>query len=104
MIVPQRGDIYKILVHEREAVGGEFHGHHWYIIFSIPATCILFGVVMAVPLTSPEYKADGTPKDSEQYRQFRIRIPASEKILEPGQHGLDGDSLALVHQIRPLAI
>ena len=102
--VPKRGDIYKILVHEHEKVGSEFHGHHWYVVFSIPDTCTLFGIVLAIPLTSPEYKSSGAPKDAVPYRQFRIRIPEEQKILEPGENGLKGDSLALVHQIRPLAI
>lgn len=102
--VPKRGDIYKLLVLEKETVSNEFHGHHWYVVFSIPDTCTLFGIVLAIPLTSPEYKSDSAPKDTAPYRQFRIRIPASQKMLEAGENGLNGDSLALVHQIRPLAI
>lgn len=104
MRVPQRGEIYKIEVLEHEKVGDEFFGHHWYVVISRSDVCKLLNIVLAVPLTSPEYKGSGMPKDLAEYRQFRIRIFEAHKVLEPGATGPKGDSLALVHQVRPLAI
>jgi mRNA-degrading endonuclease toxin of MazEF toxin-antitoxin module len=101
---PLRGEIYKITVLEREKVGDEFFGHHWYVVMSRPEVCKLLNVVLAVPLTSPEYKGSGMPKDMSEYRNFRIRILENQKTIEAGESGLKGDSLALVHQVRPLAI
>lgn len=103
MADPKRGDIYKIEVLRHETVGTEYFGYHWYVIISIPAVLDLFALVMAVPLTSPEYD-DGIPKDSPSYRKFRIRIFEASRRVEAGEHGLKGDSVALLHQVRPLSI
>ena len=55
-------------------------------------------IVVAVPLTSELHKIEGA-------RQFRILIPESPKIQEPGHpKGCKGDSLALTEQIRVLSI
>jgi mRNA-degrading endonuclease toxin of MazEF toxin-antitoxin module len=102
MATPLRGEIYKIEVLERERRGKEFFGYHWYVIVSRPEVANHFGVVMAVPLTSPENKETGEAKDLGSFRLFRIRIPEDQKNIDPGERGLIGDSLALVHQVRPM--
>ena len=102
--VPRRGEIYKIEILEREKTGSEMFGYHAYVIVSTDSIHDLFRVVLGVPLTSPEYKEDGTPKDGLRYRHCRMRIYERQKRLAPGEHGLKGDSLALTYQVRPLAI
>jgi len=105
MSPPKRGEIYKIQIHEAESVGHELKGHHWYVVMSAEVVSRLCGLVLAVPLTSPEHKDTGKPKFSTpDYRTFIIRIPEDQRITEPGEHNLTGDSLALVHQIRPLSL
>lgn len=104
MSTPKRGEIYKIDIPESETRGSEFHGSHWYVIMSRPEAADYFGVVMAVPLTSPESKTTGAAKDAGPFRLFRIKIPESEKTLAPWEHGLKGDSLALTYQVRPIAL
>lgn len=104
MTGPKRGELYRIEVLQNETVGDEFYGHHWYVIVSSPEVLSLGNVVLAVPLTSPTSKFTGLEKDADpKYRRIRIRVLEKSKILEPGV-SFEGESLALVHQVRPLAI
>src|SRR5439155_4710612 len=58
---PERGDIYRVEIEEYEAKGHEFRGCHYYVVVSNNALKNL-GLVIVVPLTSPENKETGQPK------------------------------------------
>jgi mRNA-degrading endonuclease toxin of MazEF toxin-antitoxin module len=61
------------------------------IVSADPLNEALQKICMVVPLTSVIQKTG---------RQFRILIPESQKIPEPGTKGCPGDSLALTEQTR----
>jgi mRNA-degrading endonuclease toxin of MazEF toxin-antitoxin module len=58
-------------------------------------------LVVAVPLTSKLHK-DNDPV----FRRYRIRVLSADVqryTLQPGERGLNGDSLALTEQVRSMA-
>jgi hypothetical protein len=57
-------------------------------------------IVIVVPLTSPENKETGVPKNLGSFRNHRIRIPADQKIWDgDAPHTQEGDSLAKTEQL-----
>lgn len=86
---PRRGDIFWASLPQRE--GSEQHGRRPVLVVSVDAINSVLPIVIVVPLTA---------KVEKQNRQFRILIPESQKIQEPGTGGCQGDSLALTEQVR----
>jgi len=100
-LAPRRGEIYWAELPELESVGSEQRGRRPVLVMSEVLIVSVDNVnkdvpiCVIVPLTGVITK---TP------RQFRIRIPQSEKIDEPGTSGCPGDSLALTEQIRCISV
>ena len=91
---PLRGDIYWIKIPQAQTVGSEQYKRRPWVIISSSAITLL-RMVVAVPLSQ---------KTQQQNRQFRILIPSSNVVYEPGTTLVPCDRLALTHQIRALAI
>jgi len=95
---PQRGDIYWLEIKENQTEGSEQFGYRPWLVVSVNSINAQLPIVVAVPLTSEFHKI-------ENARQFRILIPESQKIQEPGHpKGCKGDSVALTEQVRVLSI
>lgn len=95
---PQRGDIYWLEIPKDQTEGSEQFGYRPWLVVSVNSINAQLPIVVAVPLTSELHKIGNA-------RQFRILIPESQKIQEPGNpKGCKGDSLALAEQVRVLSI
>jgi mRNA-degrading endonuclease toxin of MazEF toxin-antitoxin module len=95
---PQRGDIYWLEMKQDQTKGSEQYGYRPWLVVSVNSINTQLPIVVAVPLTAELHKI-------ENARQFRILIPDSQKIQEPGHpKGCKGDSLALTEQVRVLSI
>ena len=90
-IDPQRGDIFWAGIPPNTTSGSEQHGRRPVLVISVNVINRGLPIVVVVPLTTKTYKAN---------RYFRILIPESQKIQEPGTSGCTGDSLALTEQVR----
>ncbi len=88
---PCRGDIFWANLPREESLGSEQYGRRPVLVVSVDAINVRLTVVVIVPLTE---------KIQKQNRQFRIFIPDTHKIQEPGTPGLVGDSVALTEQVR----
>jgi mRNA-degrading endonuclease toxin of MazEF toxin-antitoxin module len=99
---PARGDIYHIEIADGEAMGHELKGGHWWVVLSITQLNAALKLFTAVPLTSVLNSVDGKPKDRDDFRLFRIRIPEKYKTSDPGRVDkvFEGESIALVEQTR----
>jgi mRNA-degrading endonuclease toxin of MazEF toxin-antitoxin module len=90
--MPTRGDVFWIDIPQKDVVGHEQYGFRPWLVVSDNIISAREDVLIAVPLTTKE-KAN---------LQFRIEIPDSEKINEPGTKGWAGFSVALTEQVRVL--
>jgi mRNA interferase MazF len=90
----QRGDIFWAEFPEDESVGSEQRGRRPALIVSADIINRSLPIVIVVPLTSNVAKKN---------RQFRIAIPESQKIQEPGTSGCPGESIALTEQVRMMS-
>jgi mRNA-degrading endonuclease toxin of MazEF toxin-antitoxin module len=88
---PQRGDIYWASFPRSKSVGSEQWKDRPVLVMSESFVNQRLPVCMVIPLSEQVHKAN---------RWFRILIPDSEKIQEPGTRGCSGDSLALCEQLR----
>jgi len=95
---PLRGEIYYIEVPQEYRSGSELWGAHWHVVMSRNEINSQGHIVMVVPLTSPENKTTGHPKDAGAFRWHRIRIPDDQKVWIPGKKSSTGDSVALTEQ------
>src|SRR5437879_8325635 len=91
---PQRGDIFWANLPETESVGSEQYGRRPVLVVSANSINQALPIVIVVPLTSNMAKKN---------RQFRIAIPESQKVQEPGTSGCPGESLALTEQVRMIS-
>ena len=91
---PQRGDVYWVNIPKRHAVGHEQYKRRPFLIVSNNSIHYL-DMVIGVPLSFQTHKAN---------RQFRIRILASEIILDPGSTLDPGERIALSEQVRALSV
>ena len=100
--IPSRGDIWWAKFPQLETVGSEQGKDRPIVVLSVgplpvvvitadPINAALPKICIVVPLSSIVEKAN---------RQFRILIPESQKITEPGTGGCPGDSVALTEQTR----
>lgn len=95
---PQRGDVFWIDIPKEQTVGSEQREYRPWLVVSTNSINLQLPVVVAVPLTAELHKI-------ENARQFRVLIPESQKIQEPGHpRGCTGESLALTEQVRVLSI
>ncbi len=88
---PQRGDIFWADFPKEHSVGSEQYGRRPVLVVSANSINQAIPTVVIVPLTSQTQKKN---------RQFRIAIPESQKIPEPGTAGCPGESIALTEQVR----
>lgn len=88
---PQRGDIFWASFPASKSVGSEQHNDRPVLVMSDNVINQRLPICLVVPLSARTTKGP---------RQFRILIPDSEKIQEPGTNGCTGDSLALCEQLR----
>src|SRR5882762_2592945 len=91
---PQRGDIFWADFPAIDSVGSEQRGRRPVLVVSANSLNQNLPIVVVVPLTSQTQKKN---------RQFRIVIPESQKISEPGTLGCPGESLALTEQVRMIS-
>jgi mRNA-degrading endonuclease toxin of MazEF toxin-antitoxin module len=100
-LTPQRGDIYWAELPPLESVGSEQHGRRPVLVVSEVVVVSVDSVNQQIP-TCVVIPLSGSLTKTP--RQFRIRIPQSEKIDVPGTTGCPGDSLALTEQIRVISV
>ena len=102
MAAPSRGDIYHIEIAHGEAMGHELEGPHWWVVLSITQLNQSLNLFTAVPLSSPNNKNNGKPKDEGDFRFFRIRVLQESKTKDQGRTDavFNGSSIALTEQTR----
>lgn len=100
--IPLRGDIWWAQFPYHETIGSEQGKDRPVVVLSTeplpvvvvtadPINVALPKICIVVPLSTVVGKAN---------RQFRILIPESQKITEPGTNGCPGESIALTEQTR----
>src|SRR5258707_14838953 len=91
---PERGDIYWIKIPQSQVVGSEQYKRRPWAVVSTK-TLTQMGMVIALPLSM---------KANQQNRQFRILVLNSDIVYEPGTTLIQGDRVALTHQLRALSV
>ena len=91
---PLRGDIYWVLIRRAHTVGSEQYKRRPWAIVSTNAI-VPTGMVVGVPLSQ---------KINKQNKWFRIFIPNSNIVYDPGSTLIPGDRIALTEQVRALSI
>ena len=87
---PQRGDIFWVQLPQGQSIGSEQHGTRPCVVLSASIISAHMPIAIIVPLSSQLHKGN---------REFRIRIPQSEMIPDPGCTCPD-ESIALSEQVR----
>ena len=99
MPAPSRGDIYYIDVPQEYRLGREECGPHWHVVVSSDEINHRLEIAVVIPLSSPENKDTGRPKDLGPYRNHRIRVHATQITWYQGQKSATGESLAKTEQV-----